>query len=325
MNKLWGKHQLAFGARYRHERFGYLSDRSPYQVAYSNQATAVYDPTTGANYGAKPNTGYADADFFLGAADSYSERKNAPFNRNREQEFDGYIQDNYRVSRSLTLNLGLRWEAHPAPHADKDFLVTFDMKNDALVLQRPIDYYIQNGLTTQAIVSNLQNLGVKFETPQQGGLPSSGFYGNWWNILPRVAFAWTPSFAWNCTVLRGGYGEYIYPVPIRNSVRYLTANYPFTASYSQSYTSASQSPDGLPNYLLRAPQPVVDGLNSSNVVDTNSVTALLPGISLGETLAANYPPDRVREANLTIEQPFRDNSVFRISYVFTHGSNLDQN
>src|SRR5229473_760950 len=33
LNKVWGKHQLAFGGRFRHERFGYLSDRSPDQVA----------------------------------------------------------------------------------------------------------------------------------------------------------------------------------------------------------------------------------------------------------------------------------------------------
>ena len=80
MNKVWGKHQLAFGGRYRHERFGYMSDHSPDQIAFTNLATAIYDPTTGANYGAKPNTGYADADFFLGAASSYSQNKNAPFN-----------------------------------------------------------------------------------------------------------------------------------------------------------------------------------------------------------------------------------------------------
>ena len=325
LNKVWGKHQLAFGGRYRHERFGYLSDRSPDAVAYSNLATAIYDPTTGANYGARANTGYADADFFLGAADSYTEHKNAPFNRDREQEFDTYIQDNYRVSRSLTLNLGLRWEVHPAPHADKNYFVTFDMKNDALVLAQPISYYIQNGLTTPAIITNLQDLGVKFETPQQGGIPSSGFYGSWGNVLPRVAFAWTPPFGPKGMVLRGGYGEYIYPVPIRNSVRYLTSDYPFTATYSQSYTAASQSPDGLPNYLLRAPQTVIDGANSAHVVDTSSTTALLPGISLQETLAAQYPPDKVQEVNMTLEQPLRDGSVFRVSYVFTHGSNLDQN
>ena len=102
MNKVWGKHQLAFGGRYRHERFGYMSDHSPDQIAFTNLATAIYDPTTGANYGAKPNTGYADADFFLGAASSYSQNKNAPFNRDRLQEFDTYIQDNFRVSPSIS-------------------------------------------------------------------------------------------------------------------------------------------------------------------------------------------------------------------------------
>jgi Carboxypeptidase regulatory-like domain/TonB dependent receptor len=325
LNKSWGKHQLTFGGRYRHERFGYLSDRSPDSVNFSNLGTAEYDPTTGANYGAKPNTGYADADFFLGAADSYTENKNAPFNRVREQEFDFYAQDNYRVKPNLTLNIGVRWEGHPAPHADKDFLTTFSMKDDALVLPLPLSYYIQEGLTTQAIVTNLQNLGVKFETPQQAGIPSAGFDGSWANFLPRMGLAWTPSFGHKGTVIRGGYGEYIYPVPIRNSVRYLTADYPFTASYTQSYTNAAQSPDGLPNYILRAPQTIVAGQNSQNVVNTNSVNSLLPGISLGETLAANYPPAHVREASATIEQPIRDGSVFRITYVYTHGYNLDQN
>jgi len=321
--KVAGKHQLAFGGRYRHERFGYLSDRSPDTIAFSNQATAIYDPTTGANYGAKPNTGFADADFFLGAADSYSQNKNAPFGHSREQEFDFYVQDTWRVARHLTINAGLRWEMHPAPHADQGNFVTFDIKNNALVLPKPLTDYIQNGYTTQAIVTNLQNLGVKFETPAQGGLPSGGIANSMANFSPRLGFAYT--FGNWGTVLRGGYGEYIYPVPIRNSVRYLTADYPFTAGYSQSYVSAAYAPDGLPNGLLRGPQTVVAGLNSANVVNSNSTTALLPGVTLGETLAANYPPAKVRDANLTLEQPFRDGSVLRISYVYTHGSNLDQN
>ena len=100
LSKVWGKHQLAFGGRFRHERFGYLSDRSPDQVLFTNQATAVYDPATGANYGAKANTGYQDADFFLGAASSYSQRKNAPFGHSHLREYGFYIQDNFRVSRA---------------------------------------------------------------------------------------------------------------------------------------------------------------------------------------------------------------------------------
>jgi hypothetical protein len=154
--KAYGKHQLAFGGRYRHERFGYLSDRSPDTVAFSNLATAVYDPTTGANYGAKPNTGYADADFFLGAADSYSENKNAPFNHIRDQEIDFYVQDNWRITPRLTLNLGLRWEMHPAPHADQGNLVTFDINHDALVLPNPISRIHDAGAGHQPAESRSQ-------------------------------------------------------------------------------------------------------------------------------------------------------------------------
>ena len=324
LNKIWGKHQFAFGGRWRHEKFGYLSDRSPDQITFTNLATAIYDPASGANYAPRPNTGFPDADFFLGAAASYSQNRNAPFNDVSLQEFDFYFQDNFRVTQRLTLNLGVRWEMHPAPRARHDFMVTFDVKNKAIATPRPLDYYLQHGLTTEAIITNLRNLGAKFETFEEGGLPSRGFYASNDNVLPRLGFAYTPSFG-RGTVIRGGYGEYIYPVPVRNSVRYLTASYPFVASYSQSYTSAAFSPDGLPNLLLRGPIPVIAGLNSRDVVNTNSTTALLPGISTGTTLNPEYPPARVREANFTIEQPFRDGSVFRVSYVHTHGWNLDQN
>jgi hypothetical protein len=325
LNKIWGRHQFAFGGRIRHEKFGYMSDRSPDQIAYTNLATAVYDPTTGANFNARPNTGYADADFFLGAASSFSQNRNAPFNNCSLMEFDTYFQDNWRVNQRLTLNFGVRWEAHPAPRAANDYMVAFDPKNNALVLPRPLDYYLKEGLTHQALITNLRNLGVKFMNMQEAGLPSRGIYGSNANVMPRLGFAYTPSFGRGGTVIRGGYGEFIYPVPVRNSIRYLTASYPFTASYSQSYTAASQSPDGLPNFLLRNPLTVTTGVNSANVVNSNSTDALLPGISTGTVASAHYPPARVREANFTIEQPLRDGSAFRVSYVFTHGENLDQN
>jgi hypothetical protein len=80
----------------------------------------------------------------------------------------------------------------------------------------------------------------------------------------------------------------------------------------------------LPNYLLRTPQPVVAGLNSANVVDSTAVNALIPGISVS-TLDPHYDPAHVRQANLTIEQPLKGGSVFRITYLFVHSTNLDQN
>jgi hypothetical protein len=324
MSKIVGKHQMQFGGRYRHERFGYLPDRSADTISFSNLATAVYDPATGANYGARPNAGYQDADFFLGAASSYSQVKNAPFGHFREQEMDFYFQDNFRVSSKLTINAGLRWEMHPAPHTEDAIIPSFDLANDALVLPNPMSFYIDKGYTTQAIATNLQNLGVKIETSKQAGIPEAGIYNSMLNFNPRLGFAYMPfSSRWG-TVIRGGFGDYIYPVPIRNSVRVPIANLPFVANYSKSYTSAAQAPDGLPNYLLRTPQPVVAGLNSANVVDSTAVNALIPGISVS-TLDPHYDPAHVRQANLTIEQPLKGGSVFRITYLFVHSTNLDQN
>ena len=324
-NKIFGKHQFAFGGRVRHEKFGYMSDRSPNTVAYSNQATSIYDPATGANFNPRANTGFPDADFFLGAASNFSQNRNAPYNNCWLIEYDGYFQDNWRVNQRLTVNLGIRWEAHPAPRAARDYLVAFNPKNNALALPRNTDYYVKEGLTSEALLTNLRNLGVKFQTLNESGMPSRGIAGSNANIMPRLGFAYTPSFGRNGTVIRGGYGTYIYPVPVRNSIRYLTASYPFTAGYSQSYTSAAFSPDGLPNQLLRSPLTVVTGVNSADVVNTNSISALLPGISTGTVPSPNYPPARVQEANFTVEQPFKDGSVLRTSYVFTHGENLDQN
>jgi hypothetical protein len=323
LTKVWGKHQLQFGGRYRHERLGYLPDRAADTISFSNQATGVYDPATGANYGVKPNTGYQDADFFLGAASSYSQSKSAPFGHYRDQEMDFYFQDNIRVNSRLTLNAGLRWEGHPGPHTEDGLAVSFDLAHDAMVLSNPLSFYIAKGYTTQAIITNLQNLGVKFETPQQAGTPSGGFYNSYLNFNPRVGFAYTPfSSRWG-TVVRGGYGEYIYPVPIRNSLLTAVRELPWMASWSQSYTSSAQAPDGLPNYLLRSPQTIVAGLNSTNaIVDTSSVNTLLPGIAVA-TLNSRYDPAHVKQANLTIEQPIKD-GVFRITYLFVHSTDLDQ-
>jgi len=324
-NMIRGKHQFAFGGRYRHERFGYLSDRSPDAVDFSRLATAIYDPTSGGQYNALPNTGYQDADFFLGAASNYTQRRNAPFGRSTLQEFDLYFQDNYRIRRNLTLNLGVRWEGHPAPQSDGGNYATFSREKNAIILKHPLQHYYDIGYTTEAIVTNLKNLGAKFMTPKEAGLPDAGFYGSWNNIMPRIGFAWTPGFGRKGTVVRGGYGRYIYPVPIRNSVRYLTSVYPFVANYSQNFNSAQQSPDGLPNYLLRSPVSVVAGQNSTNVVNSSTVNSLLPGIGMSTTLDANYPPATVDSSNFTIEQPFGDGSVLRATYVYTHGDNLDQN
>ena len=323
LSKMVGRHQFQFGGRYRFEQFGYYSGSNVADnAAFGAYATALENPSSGANYSATPNTGYLDADLFLGAASSYTVSTQPPYIHVHDMEFDGYFQDNFKVNKNLTFNLGLRYEAHLGAWTKDGLTEGFDLKNNAQVLANPVSYYIAKGYTTRAIITNLQNLGVVFETPQEAGYPSKMLkdYNFTWG--PRFGFAYTP-FQKYGTVLRGGYGRYIYPIPLRYSiVSESSVNAPWNASYSQSYTSANQSPDGLPNYLLRAPQTVIAGQNSSGVVNSSATNSILPGFSL-KTLDPNYAPDFVTQANVTMEQPFKGNSALRVSWVFTHGSNLD--
>lgn len=324
LTKIAGKHQIQFGGRYRHERFGYQSSTSTDAIAFSSTATSLNNPTSCPSCTTLANTGVADASFFIGDADSYGLAKPAPYGAYYDNALAPYIQDNWHASHSLTLNLGLRWEMDWAPSARNGNIAYFDYANDALVMPHPTSYYVSEGLLTSAIVTNLQNIGAKVETSSQANLPASGTYDNLKNFNPRLGFAWTPGFLKHGMVIRGAMGEFMYPVPIRTGIQWYTAGLPWVAAYGQSYTAAAQSPDGLVNYDGRAPQTVIAGSSSSNVVNTGSVTAIPPyqGVTAPDP---HYPGAHVINYNLTLEQPLKDGSVVRASYVYSHGFDLDQN
>lgn len=322
LTKIVGKHQINFGGRYRLEQFKQGTQLLGDTISSSNQATGLYQVSSGTNYSTTPNTGYSEGDFFLGAASTYSINQQPPHAHLRDMEVDAYIQDNYHVSKSLTLNLGLRYEAHPATWVGNNLMNSFDLKNDAVVLAAPPATLIAQGATTQALINNMLNIGAVFETPEQAGMPATTLMRNYnLTVGPRVGLAYTPFGGKYGTVIRGAYGRYTYPLPIRSYLALVMRNNPLTSTYSRSYTSANQSPDSLPNYLLRNPQTVIMGTNSSNVVDSSSSSAILPGVSNTYSSPA-MSPDYVTQMNFTIEQQLKGNSAFRVTYLWSHGTNL---
>jgi hypothetical protein len=323
LTKTLGKHELKFGGRYRHERFGYLPDRNSDQIGFSALATGLYSPASGTSYTAASNTGNGEGDFFLGAANNYTVQLNAPYQHYRDMEFDAYLQDNFHVTPNLTVNIGLRYEAHPAPYTSNNLLESFDLKNKAVVLAQPIAWYVAQGYTTQTVVTNLQNLGMVFETPSQAGIPSTMLRNNDFTFGPRIGAAYSLFGGRHGTVLRGAYGRYIFPVPVRNSLKLPSTNAPFANSYGQNYNTGAQAPDGLNNYLIRAANPVIAGVNTSNVVNSGNINSIIPGLT-EVTMNSDYAPNFVTEVNATLEQALKGNSALRVSWVYTHASNLDQ-
>lgn len=324
MTKMVGRHQMQFGGRYRHERFGILPSRNGDTISVGAETTGLENPSSGANYTATPNTGDADADMFLGSASNYTINSQPPYMHAHDMEFDAYFQDNFHVRRDLTLNLGLRYEAHPALWVKYGQMQGFDLKNDAIVTAVPTSALIAQGFTTQAAITNDITDGAKFETPQQAGWPDKLMRDYNLNFLPRVGFAYhVLGNKWG-TVLRGAYGRYDFPLPISTYMFKINGkNNPYSLAYTQDYTTANQSPDALPAYLLRYPQPEVMGVNSTNVVNSSTTTSILPGIN-EYNADLNFAPDFASQTNVTLEQPLKGNSVLRLSWIWTHGTNLDQ-
>jgi hypothetical protein len=330
-----GKHQFQIGGRYRHEHFGWLPDESADNTSFGGLGTSL---SLNGSTTPTPNTGGDDPDAFLGNVSSYSVTEEPPYAKFHDMETDGYFQDNWHVSRNLTANLGLRWEDHPATYTAAGVYNSFDLKNDAVILQVPPATLIQEGYTTQAIITNMEFNGAKYETPAQAGVPSTLMNNYPLNFSPRVGIAWQPFGGKYGSVIRGAYGRYIYPMPTRSFIKNPMGNNPLVASYGQNFDNSNQT-DGTANAQLRYPQqgapavwtqtgttmspflPVM-GSNGSTNVNSSTTTSILPGVSLWDNSKA-MPPDFVTQLNFTIEQPLKGNAALRLTYLWSHGTNLD--
>ncbi|MES2391231.1 MAG: TonB-dependent receptor [Acidobacteriota bacterium] len=328
MTKIVGHHQMNFGGRLNHIRQSNQPNGQADTITFGKNPTALYDPTTKANYTAVSNTGYDDASFFLGSPGSYSVHLQAPRVEFHQWGTSLYFQDNYHLTSNLTLNVGLRYEDHQALSINNGLGMGFDLANHAVVLSSPTADLVARHYTTQAIIDNDTFIGMKFETPAAAGLHGTNLLNSYpYNFLPRVGFAWTTGRSRWMPIVRGGYGVYLYETPLQDFANHPQNNNPFTAAYTQSYATAAQAVDNLPNELLRYNDPVkfgVAGLNSANAVNTSTTTSLTPGPST--SIYADSPywrPVKNQQFNATLEWNLPGRSALRFSYVGSMTTNLD--
>jgi hypothetical protein len=325
LTKIYGRHEFQFGGRWRYESLDILPDQQVThgQINFSTLATALYDPGSGSAYGPVPFTGHNAANLFLGHS-RHLARFFRGYNRLRTGETAAYFQDNFKVNSRLTLNLGVRYEySHPAKEVDRS-LVGFNPKTKAIVLGRSVEDLAKLGHVHPTIAAAYARLGVKYETAEQAGLPSNLIYTNKWDFGPRAGFAYRLGSLQRPIVLRGGYAIYAFPESIRLYTGDTRAIVPTTAIFENNPNQAQQSPDGLPNYLLRSVPRVIAGLNSKDVLDLNTVTGITRGTGTVYYLDPQQPTARAHEWNLTVEREILDNTALKLSYVGTHGARLSQ-
>lgn len=166
-----GAHNFKFGGQY-----------------YYLQADSVFDAL------ARPVFQFASfAAFGTGTPAVYQQRIGNSNRNNRVNNIFSYVQDDWKVSRNLTVNLGLRMEFAGGPTEVDGRISNLNLNNNAA--------YGAAG-------------GGPFGL-MESGKPSFQSNYNWG---PRLGFAWTP-FGDQRTVIRGGYGvayDFIFLNPITN-------------------------------------------------------------------------------------------------------------
>lgn len=163
LNITHGRHSIKTG-------FQYWRERQDYDYGGNNGTLGTLSIAT--------LTGSGIADLWLGdVGGGFKDGATNTLFGLRGNIFGAYVQDDWRVTPTLTLNLGLRFEDHTPLYEVKDRQVNFNLQTGAIELPG------QNG-NNRALYNNY--LGR----------------GDW---LPRIGFAWSPTALGGKTVIRGGY------------------------------------------------------------------------------------------------------------------------
>jgi len=325
--KIVGKHELQFGFHFRWDKLDTLPEQQYTQgeVLGSNIFTTLYDTSSDRNNPLPLDyTGDATASTYLGLVNYYVQLGH-PLFQLRAKEYALYLQDNWKVTSRLTLNLGMRWDRWPANREVSNLITSFDPVQKAVVLCSSLERMYQLGATLPSVIQRLQSLGVKFETYKAAGLPESLYTTPNKNFGPRAGFAYRLTTGSHPTVIRGGYRISHFTIPLRAWTASQRSNVPYYARLTSNKNGAALSPDGINNYYMRSVPTIIAGVNSRNAIDLNNVSSLVRGSPYNNYFAREQPDTRVHDWNLTLEKEVMTNTVFRASYVGNHSSNLQLN
>jgi len=233
-------------------------------------------------------TGYAYSDFLLGLPTTTQREQERPLLYARFRDVSGFLQDDFKVSTRLTLNLGLRYD-YNSPQVDKfDIISTFDPATGKLVVPNE---------SALRYIHPLFPKEVPIVTAQQAGYSRGLRNPDRNNFNPRVGFAFRP-WANARTVVRGGYGVFIDELTADIFAAFLVRHGPF--NFNEGFTNAIQG--GVP--LLTFDRPFLAMGTRLGALDVRGMDR-------------NLRNPYVQQWNFTLEQQLGFNTGARLSYIGT--------
>jgi hypothetical protein len=275
-------------------KFGVDNSQNRFNMPYFNNARGTMT-ASGIWSGARTATnGDAIADLEMGllASSTITQQIAHNYMRNREDAF--FVTDDWKISHSLTLNLGARYEIDEPPHDQRGLMTNFLPQFGEVAVANPanVPNYAQS-LATGSI-------GKLVVPASQLNLPQSLIYTNYKGFAPRVGFAWRP-FGTSKMVLRGGYGIF-YTGMALNTLRNDLDNV-FPVVIAPSFSNVAANPNAL---TLASPWP--------------------GGLATLGTTANGYPlhpPNSYMQSyNLTVERDIGRGAIFEAAFVGSKGTHL---
>jgi hypothetical protein len=250
-------------------------------------------------------TGNAFADFLTG----YPFSGARDFPRNQFGEYDRryhfYIQDDWKVSPHLTLNLGLRYEQNRPPFFVNYQAARFDFVSNKIQVERMPNGNI-NTTTQQVAQFAAPVYGDVFQKPEDAGLPNNLFFPDNRDWAPRFGFAWRP-FSGNRTVVRGGAGIFYMLTSGNNTVSTPIINAPFIVDESGNQVAVNGAPQNrVENFFLPF---------SSNANFT-------PPLAYG--FDPHMVTPRMTQYNLAVQQEIARDFALELAYVGNQSHHLER-
>jgi hypothetical protein len=318
-NVTWthGTHTVVFGADM--EFWQVLGE----QAAFSPHGQLNFNGQFSGLNGELPNTALISdfADFLLGSPNSANQTlRYQDTNQAGGKFWSYYIQDDWKATPSLTLNLGLRWEYRGFPYDKRNNFVTFvptgspfsgagngllvtalpNAQNDALCGQAEYAFLIS--ASGQCLVANSTqraNLGFTGGTRRSLVMP---YYNDW---DPRFGFAWKPTKS-DKLVMRGGFGIFT-DLPNFNNQHFVNNN-PINGTSQNIFLPAG------------APPPLTNGLitTAQNILAGNGVPAL-PNQFISLYVAPNYKDPTILEWSYGIQSQLSEDLAVEADYIGNRG------
>ena len=244
------------------------------------------------------SAGNAYADFLLGFPTTTSVSGVNPNTYMRSANYGLFFQDDFKVRRNLTLNLGIRWDYQGAIYNKNDALFNFDRGTGGLIKAVPGTPVNPAFKTSWSQIPIVEAATV--------GLPEHTLhFADKNNFAPRIGFAWRPRNAASF-VVRGAWGKF---TDILGQALYSNmASGGFLDAGSASFTNPKPVNNIAPSNALRF---------ANSFPTPNLGGAGLPGKGFDPHLINPY----VQQWNLTLEKQLWDNA-FRITYLGTKSTNL---